>query len=212
MVEIILQSLQELFEDVEEIAQEELENNKLKNTFKEIISKEERLGSLFKTFTCSKNKDVEDFLHNKAIKFELENKSRTYLIFSLTGEIMGYFSIAIKPVILDKRKHSYQRHREEMRVHRISKDDKRHDVITTFLIGQIGRDDRFKSSSINLVEILSLVFEKINEVIRLIGGHILLIEVDNNPKLVSLYEDVGFVLLKTGSENEHTQLMKFSYR
>ena len=36
---------------------------------------------LLSSFSCKKDKDIEFFLHNRAIEFEKLSKARTYLVF-----------------------------------------------------------------------------------------------------------------------------------
>ena len=40
----------------------------------------QNLMDLLSSFSCTQDTDIEDFLHNRAIDFELINKSRTYLV------------------------------------------------------------------------------------------------------------------------------------
>ncbi len=164
-------------------------------------------------FKCKRNKDVENFLHNLSIRYERENKARTYLITDEELEIVAYFSIGVKPILIDEKKHVLSKQqKKDMKLEVINKEDKRHEVISTFLIGQIARNDKFDKSTIGLEEILGQVFNKINEVVKIIGGKIILIEVDNNPILVKHYEKFGFKIIKDGSNDELTQLMKFNGR
>ena len=48
--------------------------------------KEEDVINLLRTFSCEKNKDLEDFLHNpdKAIRLERNHVTRTYLYSTIT--------------------------------------------------------------------------------------------------------------------------------
>jgi len=62
-----------------------------------------QVKKLLKTFQCSLNKDIEDFLYNKAITFEKKLRSRTYLLLNQdTLEVAGYFSIAISVLYADE--------------------------------------------------------------------------------------------------------------
>lgn len=172
---------------------------------------EEVLVKWLGTFECKKNEDVERFLKNLSLRYEKENKSRTYLIVTEDLKIVAYFSISIKPIILDESRHKVSRtSMKKMKPLEIVKEEQKHQVISTFLIGQIGRDDRFDKDTIDSEGIFGIIFEKINEVMRVIGGHIVLIEVENEMKLIKLYQKYGFVLLGKGSEEDLTQLMKFN--
>ena len=53
-------------------------------------------------FHCAKDRDLEDFLRNKAVDYERRNKSRTFLIMDIDkmqdenrAEIIAYFTLAI---------------------------------------------------------------------------------------------------------------------
>jgi len=53
------------------------------------------------SFFCSKNKDVEQFLKEQSIEFTKKNQSVTYLLFAQkTWSLLGYFTLAIKPISL----------------------------------------------------------------------------------------------------------------
>ena len=63
------------------------------------------LHHFLSSFSCTKDKDIEYFLHNRAIEFENLSKSRTYLVCSEEQlinnafdnvTIFGYISIALK--------------------------------------------------------------------------------------------------------------------
>lgn len=190
-----------------------LKLEELINETKDSEESEIRLTNFLKTFKCRLNEDVENFFHNISIRNEKEHKSRTYLLVNDLWDIIAYFSIAIKPIILDENKHKITNTtRKRMKSQMVKKSENEHEIITTFLIGQLARNDNFNKDDISLKEILDQVFYKINEVIRIIGGHIILIEVDNNEKLINLYKTFGFQLLTDGSEDDLTQLMKFSGR
>lgn len=175
-----------------------------KKVFKEA---ESRVLEFLKSFKCERNPDVQDFLNDyeKAIRMQKESVSRTYLLIEPEKfEIAAYFSLALKPVsINDDHKISKSKIKQ-------SNLETLHDdttVCSTYLIGQIGRDDRYKSSDINLNEILEFVFAIINNVRSLIGGRVLLIEVNKEPRLIKKYESCGFQNIE--SDTELTQLMQW---
>lgn len=111
---------------------------------------------------------------------------------------MAYFSLAIKPVFIQKKNLS-SKHRKESNSAKVI--DSEYIILNTFLIGQLARDDKFNSSQINLDVILGYIFDKINNVRDLIGGTNILIEVDNETKLVDLYKKYGFEFLQHDESN-----------
>ena len=54
-------------------------------------------------FTCPRNPDVERFLKNRGIEFTKKDESVTYLVLSNeeNTELLGYFTIAIKPLTIN---------------------------------------------------------------------------------------------------------------
>lgn len=56
-----------------------------------------QVKKLLKTFHCAKNPDLQDFLHNKAITFDKNLRSRSYLYIDndKKNAIVGYFTVAI---------------------------------------------------------------------------------------------------------------------
>jgi len=181
---------------IEDLPIDEYSNN---INLKEIKKKaEQRAKGFLSTFTCNKNEDVVNFIHNLSIDFQKRNKTRTYLIISEDSTIMAYFSLAIKPVFIQKKNLSSKHRKESNSVNVI---DTEYIIINTFLIGQLARDDKFNSSEINLDVILSYIFDKINDVKDLIGGTNILIEVDNETKLIDLYKKYGFEYLQHDDSN-----------
>ena len=57
---------------------------------------EETAQSILSTFLCPKNPDIEFFLKNKAIGFELQRISSTHLVFNKNASkpiLLGYFTL-----------------------------------------------------------------------------------------------------------------------
>ena len=65
---------------------------------------EAELNQLLSDFSCPINHDVEKFLKRSAIEFTKKNQSVTYLVFSNDAALVGYFSIAVKPITRNSRK------------------------------------------------------------------------------------------------------------
>ena len=65
---------------------------------------EEALNNILVEFSCPYNKDVENFLKEKAVAFSKQRIAATYLVFKqYKGEdvVVGYFSIAQKYFHID---------------------------------------------------------------------------------------------------------------
>ena len=62
---------------------------------------EETLLQLLSEFSCPLNPEVERFLKEQAILFAKKHQAVTYLVLSLEdAELLGYFSITIKPIVV----------------------------------------------------------------------------------------------------------------
>ena len=127
------------------------------------------------------------------------------IVDSEKDNIAAYFAIAFKPIILEKQLMITDKKKEKLPIH--SNEIKDVEVLPTILIGQIGRDDSYSKSDIDLKLILDFTFGVINLVREYIGGRVILIEVDNNPKLIEMYENYGFERIQ--ENGKLSQLMQF---
>ncbi len=62
---------------------------------------EDKLLQFLSGFSCPLNKDVERFLKQQSVEFAKKQQAVTYLVLSLEdAELLGYFSITIKPLVV----------------------------------------------------------------------------------------------------------------
>lgn len=177
-----------------------LKENKKKLSKKEENKIDESVEEFLQDFTCSQNKDVEKYLRSTAMRHHKSSISRTYLIIAEVNDelkIIAYFTLAMKSFIIQDEK--------KIRDKLLKKMNSKNNLSITFLIGQLGKNDEF-SEKINLGEILDFAYGVINEVRKLIGGRLVLIECENEPKLINLYKKYNFELVQT--ENDLMQLMR----
>ncbi|QBX08351.1 hypothetical protein JavanS250_0018 [Streptococcus satellite phage Javan250] len=159
----------------------------------------QNLLETFKGFTTptSTPHDVEVFLHSKAITFEKSGVASTYLLFNQeTKELVGFFSLANKPLIFSKKdfqalskskQKAFNKHgrRLESGGHQVN----------SYLIGQLGKNFGV-DSPVSGVELLTFACQKIQEAARIINTRYIWIECDNNPKLLQFYQGFGFTLIE----------------
>jgi hypothetical protein len=69
--------------------------------------------------------------------------------------------------------------------------------IRAFLIGQIGKNQALENNPITLDHILDEIYLIIHDARELIGGRVIILECENEPSLIELYEKHGFKLLAT---------------
>lgn len=142
---------------------------------------------LLSTFSCPKNSDVEKFLHSTSIRFEESDNARTYLMLSdETSEIMAYFSISFKELSLENAKIS------KGEVKRLDGINKHAEKLKVYLIGQIAKNFNIDNNTVQLDDILSASYAVINDAKALIGGRAIILECENNQKLIALYEQHEF--------------------
>jgi len=158
---------------------------------------DKRLKELIEGFSCSLNKDVEDFIHSKAIEFEKQGLASTYLVFASYQDTMclaGYFALAPKTFHIDlytKRIGSSLRHR----VNRFATYDEklRKSIVTAPLIAQLAKN--YTNNYDKLItgdELLKIACDTVKEAQLILGGRLVYLECEDTPSLVKFYQDNGF--------------------
>lgn len=153
-------------------------------------------------FSCEKNLDVEIFLRENAINREKRDLTRTYLIIDQNKfesdnkiNIVAYFSIALKTLIIPQTLSNSK----IKKIDGFSKDAK--DSIV-YLIGQLARNDDYNSEAITGAEILARALNIISDIKDKIGGKVVLVECEDQQKVIDFYLENDFERLPEHSENE----------
>ena len=159
-------------------------------------------------FSCEKNLDVENFLREDAINREKRDLTRTYLIidqnkFESDNEIniVAYFSIALKTLIIPQTLSNSK----IKKIDGFSKDAK--DSIV-YLIGQLARNDGYNTEAITGAEILARALNIISDIKDKIGGKVVLVECEDQKKVIDFYLENDFERLPEHSENELINAIK----
>ena len=150
---------------------------------------EPALIKLLSGFSCPKNPDVERFLKKSAIEFTKKNQSVTYLVFSKdNGEMLGYFTLALKPLTIRGETVSNTTKRKLLRVSELDKDSDTY-TMSAYLIAQLGKNytgGRDKEISGNaLIELAWMMIEKTQ---YMFGGMVTFLEAENEGKLLDFYK------------------------
>ena len=150
---------------------------------------EMELKELFAEFFCSKNKDVEQFLKEQSIEFTKKNQSVTYLLFAKeTWSLLGYFSLAIKPISLKAEQFSNTAKRKIARVSQYDEINKTY-TLSAYLIAQLGKN--FANSvneKMSGTQLLQSAIEIIEEIQKMVGGMVVFLETENSEQLLDFYE------------------------
>lgn len=113
-------------------------------------------------------------------------------------DILAFFSLSTKVLHLPDELTKSQRKKIDGLYSSISE-------ISTFLIGQIAKNDKSKNA-ISGKEILDYACNFIEQVSSIIGGRIILIELKKEEKLINFYKKNKFYLLDNKTDNEEKLL------
>ncbi len=155
----------------------------------EMIDKlgEENVSEMLLSFSCPKNPEIENFLHQKAIMFAKRRISITYLVFNETMRFIGYFTLTHKAIsvpvdsvskTLAKKLKTYSRYEESTNSFEVS----------AFLIAQFGKNYAV-SANISGDELMNSVLMILQQIQTMIGGSVVFLECEHEPKLVSFYQN-----------------------
>ena len=154
---------------------------------------EDELLQILSEFSCPLNPDVERFLKYSSIEFTKKNQSVTYLVFSVAdGKLLGYFTLALKPLTVRGETVSNTVKRKLLRVSEL---DKKSDTYTmsAYLIAQLGKNySENDGKMITGAELLGLAWNKIKATQYMFGGMVTFLEAENEEKLLSFYRDHRF--------------------
>lgn len=180
-------------------------------------SGEEAVQPFLSSFVCPRNKDVEEFLHSKAVQFARQRLAMTYLVFALgiQNELVGYFTLANKFVTVDN---SMLSKTMLKRIGKFSQYNKKLDsyLVSIPLIAQLGKNfDENLSSTISGQTLLSIACDKVREAQMIVGGKMVYIECANEQKLYEFYSSASFVefgrRIKEGKEESLTLVQMLKY-
>jgi hypothetical protein len=145
-------------------------------------------------FYCKRNEDVQEFLRSKAIDFEYKNIGRTYLFVDeeqLANDdviaILGYFTITMKSLTFSEDVSKTCRKRITS--------NKYADQAVGYLIGQLGKNDDYKDY-ISGQELVETALELIDELFEKLGGRFVLVECEDDSKLIQFYERLDFKIIQ----------------
>jgi hypothetical protein len=159
-----------------------------------------KVKRLLETFTCDRNIDLQSFLHNKALTFEKNLRSRSYLyIDNLTQAVVAYFTITISTL-----------HTDGISSEVIALlDGYKNDILTIpcFLIGQLGKADKYKQNKVGEY-ILDDAIEIIDQSQNALGGRFILLDAVNKREIIKFYKDNAFFPIENSPDLESIKMIK----
>lgn len=159
---------------------------------------ESRLLQVLSGFSCPKNPDVERFLKKSSIEFTKKNQSVTYLVFDVSSmELVGYFTIALKPLTVRGETVSNTVKKKLMRVSELDEQSQTY-TMSAYLIAQLGKN--FKNGAEKKItgeELLELAWDIVEKMQYMGGGMVTFLEAENSEKLLSFYQANRFQTFDT---------------
>lgn len=158
-----------------------------------VILGEDVVESILSDFSCYKNRDVEKFFKLQAVEFSKKYQSITYFVFNNNTRILlGYFTLAIKPLRINIDAFSNTMKRKILRVSKLDEETGKY-AFSAYLIAQLGKNFAVRESELIPGEtLLQLAVNKIKEIQHLAGGMVYFLEAEDTPKLLAFYEKNGF--------------------
>ena len=152
----------------------------------------ETINSAFSEFKCEREKDLETFLVNRAIRYEQKGFGRTYLCLDNKAKeqgklsIIAYFTISFTAMRIDGLSSSKKK--------KVLGDYPGRDTITfapSFLIGQLGRSDSYSQKYISGHDLLKECYHMLSLAYGVIGGQMVILECREH-MFSKFYENYGF--------------------
>ncbi len=154
---------------------------------------EDKLIQELSEFSCPQNSDIEHFLKKSAIEFTKKNQSVTYLVFSLKSmALVGYFTIALKPLTVRGERVSNTIKRKIMRISDFDSQTQTY-TMSAYLIAQLGKNyTDGRNKEITGAELLELAWSVIEDMQYMGGGMVVFLEANDEERLLAFYQDNKF--------------------
>ncbi|MBQ9389667.1 MAG: GNAT family acetyltransferase [Synergistaceae bacterium] len=152
-----------------------------------------KLSEDLSLFSCQINPAIENFIRNRAIDFARRKLSITYLVVdTYDGEILGYFALTHKAVLIPDVTMSNTSRRKLERYARLDRSTGDY-MASAFLIAQFGKnygvDNGKRISGRDLMNIANDILVNIQ---NQIGGGIIYLDCEDNESLKQFYTDEKF--------------------
>ena len=152
-----------------------------------------------KTFSCAKNADVQDFLHNKAITFERNLRACTYLYVSNADKsVAAYITLGIKSLLTDDLSNETIKFLDGYTSEILS--------IPCYLVAQLGKSDTCKEKigKFLLDDALAIIDKSHNS----LKGRFVLIDSVNDDKVINFYKESSFIAIENDKSLKSIKMIK----
>lgn len=174
---------------------------------------EEKLNEILSEFSCPINPDVEKVLLRNAIEFTKKDQSVTYLVFAQDNvELVGYFSITIKPISALASSLSKTMCKKISRVSVLNEDTNTYAAFA-YLIAQLGKNFALPiERRIGGNVLLDFALNNILRAKYFLGGVVEFLECEDKEPLIRFYTSNGFKIFSSRITKDNLklcQLLKF---
>lgn len=150
---------------------------------------EDKVSFALSEFSCPRNAEIEDFIHNNAIDFAKKKVSITHLIFDGEGQIEAFFTLTHKPSTVGDGLLSRTSQKKLSRYARLDTEIQAYSV-SAFLIAQFGKNESAKGNShISGNQLMDLAISVLQNVQRQVGGGVVFLECEDKPGLLNFYQN-----------------------
>ena len=158
------------------------------------------------SFSCKINPAIENFIKNRAIDFARRKLSITYIVIdSDDGQIIGYFALTHKAVLISNSQLSNTSRKKLERFARLDKATGDY-MASAFLIAQFGKnygvDDGKRITGKQLMDVANDILVNIQ---RQIGGGIIYLDCEDIEKLKNFYVSENFQMFGERFSEEDNQ-------
>ena len=170
-----------------------------------------KIKDVFKKFSCQRETDLEDFLLHRAIEYQNIEYGKTFLLIDKNEisegniEVIAFFTIGTTALDI-----SCLSVKQKRKIIGNLPGRDRLDYISAYLIGQLGRNDKYSKEDMPGEIILYECYNQLKMAQAIVGGKLIILECRD--ALCNFYESKGFSELSTASkENLHTYYKKFNF-
>ncbi len=150
---------------------------------------EETVKTTLSRFSCPKNPEIENFLRKNAIEFAKKKISITHFVLNEFNEIVAYFTLTHKVLRIGDVGLSNSMRKMIKRYGELNQDTNSY-LVSAFLVAQFGKNfSTLEGSTIGGDCLMETAMEILSTVQYEIGGGIIYLECENNPKLLSFYQN-----------------------
>lgn len=151
------------------------------------ITDEDSVKILLSEFSCDKNKEIEDFVRNKALDFSKRKITITHLLLDEESNLVAIYALTHKAITINGNLLN-ESVLKKLRKYALPEPNTNNFLVSAFLIAQFGKNSSNKNCKQRIGnEIMQSVFEFIKKVQNQIGGRIIYLECEDKKELLDFY-------------------------